>query len=310
MAKQIYLFYGDEEFLIQERIKQLKQGLPDPCLNIEQLDGAAPELEKIIAALQTQPMLLGDKLLIIKDVDLTLPLWGEIAPALATLWPGLTVVFQAKTIDRRTKIFKTLDKLGEVYEFKSFAPWEAEQVVRWIEGRVKRSNKSIDTEAAVELREICGHGLMKLAIEIDKLITYIGDRDRIELADIKQLASPGEVSVFDLSEAVADRDSARALLTWRGLLNNKVEIFPILSLLAKQFRTMLLIKTTQDTATLARVFNLSPYYLKKCAAKAGNFIAKEMVRALELILETDLKIKNGENQSLVMELLLSSLCHG
>lgn len=310
LAKQVYLFYGDEDLLIQEKINGLKKSLADSTLNIEQIDGEKPDLERIISALQTQSLLLGNKFIIIKNIDLKLSIWDEVMPALKTIALGTTVVFWAQKAGKRSKLYKLIDEIGEVYEFKSFAPWEQDQVVSWIMRRSKELGKGMGRDAAMALQEICGSGLRKLSSEVEKLVTYVGDQPQITAKDVEALASPGQLSVFVLSDAIADKDLKKALSAFRILQRNKIELFPILSLLANRYRIMLVGKSVRDPARIAQTLKASPFYVKKCLAKAGKFNQGELKKNLELILETDLKLKSGESQVTTFELLLTSLCGG
>lgn len=308
MANQVFLFYGDEDLLIKERINQLKLQINDPSLNLEQLDCAEPDLEKIVAALQTQPLLFGSKLLIIKNADLRAKEWGPVLPALKNIPSGTTVVIWAVAVDKRSKIFKQIDDIGEVYEFRSFAEWEQDRVVAWIRQRTKAEGKEIDQAAAISLQEICGNGLMKLSSEIEKLITYIGGRQMITTADVEALASPGQISVFVLSDAIARKDLVKSLSAWRTLQRNRFELFPILAMLANRYRIMLLGKTVKDPMKIAQTLKTSPYYVKKCLSSAARFTQAELKNNLELMLEADLKLKSGGQQLPTFELLLTSLC--
>ena len=308
MAKQIYLFYGDEELLIQERVNELKKGISDPELNLEQISAEKPDIDGLIAALQTPSLLFGDKLLIIKQANLKDEAWEKVLPALETMAGGLTVVFWAAAVDRRSKVFKLLDKLGETCEFRTFADWEQEQVAAWIVQRTKAAGKNCERQAALKLQEVCGNNLMKLSSEINKLVTYLGERKQVTLADIDALASPGVISIFALSEAAAARDLPRALTALRALLRDKVELVPLLGMLANRVRLMLLAKSEKNPSRAAQELGASPYYVKKCFSEAAKFNQAELERALELILETDLQIKSGDPAAPLVELLLATIC--
>jgi len=308
LAKQVYLFYGDEDLLIQEKINGLKKSIADSALNVEQIDGEKPDLERIISALQTQSLLLGNKFIIIKNIDLKLSVWDEVVPALKTIALGTTVVFWAQKMSKRSKLYKLIDEIGETYEFRSYAPWEQDQVVSWIMRRGKELGKTMGRDAALTLQEICGSGLRKLSSEVDKLVTYVGNQPQITVKDVEALASPGQISVFVLSDAIADKDLKKALSAFRILQRNKIELFPILSLLANRYRIMLVGKSIRDPAQIAQSLKTSPFYVKKCLTTAGKFSQDELKGNLELILATDLKLKSGESQVTTFELLLTSLC--
>ncbi|MFH1575917.1 MAG: DNA polymerase III subunit delta, partial [Candidatus Margulisiibacteriota bacterium] len=253
MPSQIYLFYGEEDLLIKEKINEQKRALGDDSLNVEQIDAEQLDLERLVSALQTQTLLFGPKLIIVRHADLKSKEWEALLPALRSLPANTTLVIWAAAVDKRAKIYKLIDDLGEVCEFRSFAPWEQDQVVAWIKRRAQASGKMIDTNAATSLLEICGSNLMKLASEINKLITYVGQQQQVTVADVLALASPGQISVFALSDAVASKDLKKSLSAFRALARDKVELLPVLAMIANRFRIMLLGMTVKDNQRVAQI---------------------------------------------------------
>jgi len=253
LANQIFLFYGEEDFLIEQKINELKADL-----SVETIDGEDSELEHIVNALQTQSMLWGSRLIIIRNVDLKMETWDAVAPSLKIISPGTKVVFWVTSFSRRSKLFKMVEEVGEVCEFKPFAAWEQDRVIFWIEKKVKSSGKQIEPATAVRLQEVCGSNLRKLSSEIDKLITFVGENKEIGVQDVLALASPGEINVFALSNALAEKDLKGSLSAFSLLCKNKVEFFRILSLLANQYRTMLFAKSEKNHLTIAKALGLSP----------------------------------------------------
>jgi len=310
LANQILLFHGDCELLILEKINELKKKISNPSLNLEQIDAEKPNLERVVSALSTQPFMFGDKLIIIKGADLKLEIWDSVLSFLGTVPANVKVIFWANSVNKKSKIYKLIDKIGEIYEFKSYAPWEEDQLVSFLMRRVKYAGKGIERPATLRLCETCGNNLMKLSGEIEKLVTFIGDRKNIKESDVSALASPGEISVFVLSEAVADKDLAKSLTSFRILQKNGVVLVGIISLLANQFRIMLASKSRKNSMDIARIFSANPYFVKKCAKKASKFSEADLERNLGLLLETDLKLKSGGEQGTAFELLLTELCSG
>jgi len=312
LSGKVFLLYGEEDFLIKERLDGLKGRVADHALNVELIDAGKPDKERIVAALQTSPLLGGEKLVIIKDADLSMGEWGELIPFLSAIPSSVTLVILATSVDKRSRVYRLLDEKGEVCEFKPFAPWEQDELVSWIVRRVSLRGKKIDHAAALRLKEMCGNSLYKLNSEIEKLATFIGEKKQILSEDVMALASPGEINAFALSDAVANKDLRRALSAFRLLCRNRADLFQVLPLLATQYRTMLQIKSIpgkkSDPAKIARVLGASPYFVRKCLEKAQFFREDELKRDLELLLEADLKLKSGEPQSSTFELLLVSLC--
>jgi DNA polymerase-3 subunit delta len=301
---QIFLFHGEEDFLIDEKIRELKAGFA----NHETLDGENLTLESLSSALCSHSLFGGEKLIVIRDaVD-----QDELISRLENIAPGTTVVFRLPAVDKRSKFFKWIDEHGEVEEFRTFAPWEQHELAGWIKDCVRRGGKKISEGAARLLIEICGSNLRSLANETEKLITDVGGREEVREADVEALASPGEISAFALLDALRAKDLGRSLSLFQVLVRNGQDLFSLLGLIASQFRLMLQIKSLpereREPGRLARVVRGSPYFIRRCSDNLGRFTLEELKENLSRLAETSLQLKTGAQQPVVFELLLASLC--
>ncbi len=322
MSGNIYLFYGEEDYLMDEEIKKLTG---TNALNVEFLDGVREPMDVIINSIASVPLLLGDKVVVITDPwflkaqrargarseeeekeegeegDGRRELRDEIdqlIPVLETLSGGVKVIFVVHgKADRRKKLYKVIEKLGEVREFKPFAEWEQEKLEAWIMKRVNASGKKIGGGAAETLMEISGRGLRALSSEIDKLVTYVGERSSIEEADVRELASSGEMSAFSLSGAVRDRDVHASLEALTRLLKDNEEPVSLIGLLASQFRMLLQVKSLKEQGLsdpqIASRLGANIYFVKRSSEKTHHYTLSELERNLKLLHAADLRIKTG-----------------
>ncbi|MBN3032664.1 MAG: DNA polymerase III subunit delta [Candidatus Saganbacteria bacterium] len=308
----VYYFFGAEDFLIDEAIEKFKRQVNEPSLNLEQLDGRALTLAQLSAALRTQPLLGGDKLVVIKDFELAAEIQDELISFLRALPPGLKVVFSAASLDKRSKLYKFLDQEAEVAEFKTFAPWEQAELAGWVRQRAQQEGKRIADGAARLLTEITGGNLRLLAGELNKLATFAGGRTEITEADVLALAAAGETSAFSLLDALRAKNLKQALTLSQALLKNKEDVFSLLALIAAQCRLMLQLKSLAgreaDVNRLARLTGGSPYFIKKCSPALGRFTLAELRSGLTDLLETGLKLKSGAEPTATFDLLLAGLC--
>ena len=312
LAKQLYLFYGDEEYLCGEKIAALRQNAEKQGANIEQIDGSSADKNAILNALQTNSLFAANKFVIIDQVDLKEPVWDAIVPVLSAFPSSMSVIFRVVSISKKSELLKFIDEHGEIYECKSFAEWESPQVVTWIRKKISDAGKSIDQSTAEKLQAICGSDLLKLSSETDKIITYIGDRPQIIEQDVLSLASPSDISVFLLPGALADKNLREVLEIFHRLYANKADLFSLLSLIANQYRIMLVAlslpareRTPQE---IARRMGGSPFFIRKCTEKIAKHNSSSLTNYLELILETDLGLKSGAAPVTSMEMLFAALC--
>jgi DNA polymerase-3 subunit delta len=308
----VTLYYGEEEFLIEEKIKERKVRFKNSSLNVEVLEGKSFTPDNFINALQTSPLLGGNKLVIVRDFKLDTDNQQMIIDALQAVPDGAEVIFQTESIDKRSRFYKLIDQAGETMEFRPFAPWEQYELAGWIKEQAGSGGKKISDGAARLLAEISGSHLRQLVSEIDKLIAYIGERQLISEDDVLLLASPGETSAFELLDALRAKDLKKALIVFQDLLRDKEDLFQLLSLLSTQYRLMLQIKALpgreRDAGKISRQVNGSPYFIKKCLDNIDKFNLQELKLALERLLETNLKMKTGESPTILFELLLNDLC--
>jgi len=312
MKNSIYLFFGEEDFLIDENIKRIKAEYANPSTSIETLDGGNLTPELFSGALQTSPLLGEEKLVIVRDFKPTAENQDQIIAAIRNIPSGVQVIFQADDIDSRSKLYKLINEAGEAVEFKTFAPWEQYELCGWIKEEARRQGKKMTDAAARLLSEISGSNLRQLSSEIAKIAAYTGERQEIGEDDVSKLALPGEANVFSLLDALRNKDLKGALSVFQPLLRNKEDFFQLMHLLSTQYRLLLQIKSLsgkeKDHNKIARQVGGSPFFVKKCLEKAHNFSLDELKRDMEKLLETNLKMKTGESQTILFEELLTSLC--
>lgn len=302
----ICLYYGDEDFLIDGKIKELKAKFSAH----EFIDGEKISLTALSDALCGGSLFAADKLVIIKDPKFAVEDQAAVVDLLGNVSDGTTVVFVSSNVDKRTKLYKLINERGEAIEFKTFAPWEQAALLGWIRKRALQGGKTISEDGAQLLQEICGNNLRLLAGEIEKLITYAGERKEISEDDVSRLASPGEISAFALLDALRFKKTGEALNLFQQLIKNREDLFQLTGLLAHQYRTMLQIKSanSRDPNYLAGMTGGRPFFIKKCLENIDGFSLIELKEILGLLLDANLKLKTGEQKEAAFELLLVSLC--
>ncbi len=309
---KISLFYGDEDFLLDEEIKRLKSGSSE--FNFERINGAKSGPEQIISVLATCP-LLGGRLVVIDSLKLDEEDEERLFGVLRSLNESVKVVFvYYDGLDRRRKFYKFIEKIGDVREFKRFTEWEQDKVLAWIVNRVNTYGKKIGSHAANLLIEIVGFNLRMLDKEIEKIATYIGDRDLIEEQDVASLSSAGEIDSFAFSNAIRDKNTQEALKCLNRLFKDNQNPHMLVGMLAKLYRMLLQVKYLEDKGfgqyDIARELNAKPFFIKKCAEKTGRFTLNELINDIKILQRADLKMKSGASPKLTLEMLIPELCNG
>jgi len=144
--------------------------------------------------------------------------------------------------------------------------------------------------------------------EIEKLILYVHPKEIIERRDVEQvLGEGGKEGVFDLTEAIREKNLARAISILAKLLERGEDPLRIHSLITREIRILLRIKeregriSSQETCSIifgARSY-YSPFYTKIAAEyikAVRKFDLSQLIAAYEHLVETEASIKTGREE--------------
>src|SRR5512146_2487805 len=124
-----------------------------------------------------------------------------------------------------------------------FAKPTGAQLTDWVTRRARAQGRRITPESVRMLVELLGDDLRMLASEIDKLGTYVGEGGEIGVDDVRALTPVARQSkVFDLTDALARRDTSAALALLHELLANGESPLGIVALTAFQTRSLMQVK--------------------------------------------------------------------
>ena len=123
--KSSYLFYGEEEYLMNETLDLLKRQYIDSsleALNFTIIEGKDTSLDTIINACETLPFMSSKKIVIVKDINTILENEGnggesEFYQYLDNLGVYLLLILMGNNIKKSNRIYKYFNKQDRVVEF-------------------------------------------------------------------------------------------------------------------------------------------------------------------------------------------------
>jgi DNA polymerase-3 subunit delta len=263
---------------------------------------------------------------------------AELAEELKTFrWDTIRLLISAGKVDKRKAFYKTLEKIGTV---ETFAAWSqddkdwADRAEQAALQALRKRQKDISDAALGELVDRAGSNARQLENEIEKLTVFVGDRKKIELADVTAICSRNKTAkAFALGDALGERNLPILLKRldeelWEAKFDrDKSEIGLLYGLIGK-VRAMLLLKEmlgegwvkpdmdynrfkTQLAAIPAdklpadRRFNplaLNPYVLYKALPHVKKYTSPELVRAMEVLLRCNQRlVSSGLDETLVLQ---------
>lgn len=330
---RVYLFFGTEPFLIDyytSEIKKIIVGKDTNGLNLTVFENKV-DIKNIIDACDTFPVFADKKLVLVKNSQLFRKGKGandsdavsgeeeesgnknqEILKDYIPQIPESTcLLFIENNVDKRLSVYKSVAKHGLAAEFNRL---RSSELVPWVMKGFRSFKKTVSPDAAQYLVAASEPDMYTLKNEILKICSYVGKRNEITLDDIKTLATPTIKSViFDLLDAVAQRNSARALCLLDDMLAIKEPEQKILAMLAKQTGELLKMKILLDKgASQTRIEEYfqgkHPYALKIMMQQARAMDEKYLRNLLHACMEADTGSKKGLiDLKLALEVILSSI---
>ncbi|HWS84768.1 MAG TPA: DNA polymerase III subunit delta [Ktedonobacteraceae bacterium] len=325
-----YLMHGDDEFTSREQLKTLRQ--KDTFgYNQDIYNGAEGNLKKITITMNTLPFLSEQRLVLIDGLPkkkrssetAATPKEGtadkgsktkkskkssksgaltragfekELAEHITTLQETtILVVLVEEVLEVSNPLVKAAEQYGKVIQ--NMLPKGA-ALENWITKRAKRLNVSIAPEAKKLLADFIGNNLRLLANELDKLATYVGKGATINIDDVRQLsAQVQEARIFDLTDALAQRNRQQALNILHDLLSDGEPPLKLLSTITTQVRSLLLVKELAQKGMrapqIASTLGIAPFIVDKSLHQVGKFSPAQLEGAYRQLLATDAALKRS-----------------
>jgi DNA polymerase-3 subunit delta len=217
-----------------------------------------------------------------------------------------------------TQPYRALKSSAEWAEFKPLYP---NQVPGWIDKRFKVRGVKPEPAAVQRLADYVGTDLQAIELEIDKLITYTGSRQKITGDDVVQASGQTrDFNVFELQRAIGETRYPDALRITEQMLrqasNQRGEALMIVSVLTSYFTrlwklTYLQHRQMPDKSLAARV-GVSPFFIKEYLHSLRRYDSKAIAHAFASLLSADYELKGGatRNTRLILTLLIRRLMPG
>ena len=316
---RLYVFYGEETFLLNHYLGQLRKILVDKLtesFNYHKLTGENFDVQSFADAVENLPMMAENTMVWVDEVDVfKLPETDreKIAQLLLDVPDYCTVVFTYETVawkpDKRSKLWEAFCDGALIVEF---AKQDQRDLIAWITRHFAAAGKRIGQELCAYLIDITDGTMTALSSEISKICAYSG-ADAICKADIDAVVEPVlDAVVFQMTDYLSQGNYGQALVKLRQLLKMQEEPLMILGAVGNHFRRLstarILLDGGKNAQDLMRLTGMKDFPARKTISAAGRFTASSYARAAELILETDRGIKTSQDEpERLLEMLILQL---
>jgi DNA polymerase III delta subunit len=263
---KFFLICG-EDFLTRQAFDILSKFLLKDVsreFGLEVLEGNASSMGDIIEQVTTFSFLLSRKVIAVKNA----PLFSAAGPSQEISYSitdmellsnliekGIpdnnTLVMTCSSLDKRKKVFKTIQTHGTIIDCQVSqgvrkADLDEQRAVLLDIARklLANSKKTMDAKAFSALVDLTGFNPELFARNLDKLTAYTGTNPLIGINDIKAVVIRDKKDpIFNLTNAILEKDIARALNFVSSLFQDGFHPLQILKSLENQVRKLLMVKS-------------------------------------------------------------------
>ena len=297
----LYLFYGDNKTIINDKIKKMidKYNIEENNVIEYNLEN---NLENIIEEASMNSLFGDNKLIIIKtsfkeDIDV-----NKLEEYINNYNEHTYLIFVSDgKPDTRKKLYKLLSKYGNLEEIKSTDDY--------IKNYTKEYIKDYKIDINYFLSKVSDN-LDNITNELDKLMLYKLEDKNITNKDIDDLVIYNvEEDIFSLTDSVIKKDNERTLKLYNEFINKSYEPIYIIGLLGNQFTLLFQVKklynmgkTNNDIAT---ILGVHPYRVKLAIQNNYYYTEEDLIKYIYKLGYLDKNIKLGNiDKFLGLELFL------
>lgn len=313
-----YIFHGEDRHSQQEALAKLVHKMGDPSmleLNTTRLNGSI-SLDQLQQATAVPPFLAKYRLVLVYDLfaaKLEKPFVDKLVAYLPQL-PETTRLFflEGKPLASNHALVKAAEKAENGF-VRRFDKPEGAALEKWIREQVAERHGRIHGRAVQQLAINAGNNLQLLANELDKLILYKGGDQEISSDDVA-LLSPyaAEASIFDLVDALGNRNSKRASLLLQQKFSEGADPFYLFTMIVRQFRLLIQVKALAEkgekAAAIGQTLKLHSFVAGKLYQQSQGFSLSQLKQIYQHLLEIDIGSKTGRQEMpTALSLLVANL---
>lgn len=309
----VYLLYGEEAYLRRQYRDNLKKALvaEDDAMNCSVYTGKDIDAGEVADIAGTMPFFAERRVIVIENSGWFKSGNDKIAELVKTIPDTTYLIFVESEVDKRGKLYKAVSSKG----YAALCEMQDEATIKkWILGLLKKENKQITPDALNLLIDKTGTGMENIRREVEKLVCYKYYDEGITAADVEELCIVQiQNQIFDMVEAVAQKNQRRALELYYNLLALKEAPMKILALIARQFHMLLQVKEMKSKgyqeSEIAGQTGLNPYFLKKkYIPQASRFKLPQLEEALRTCVAAEESVKTGRMPDVLsVELIIVGL---
>lgn len=315
--KPIYFLMGEEPYYIDRITEYLENSLlseDEKGFNQIVLYGRDTSIDEVVANAKRFPMMAERQVVIVKEAQDLAKTIDKLEAYAQYPQPTTVLVFayKYKTLDKRKKVTKTLEKHGLVYESKKMYE---NQVGQWINRVLQGRGYTIEPKANAMLVAFLGNDLSRIANELNKLAIILPKGSAITPNHIEEnIGFSKDFNVFEFRKAIGEGNKAKAHQIATYFAQNAKENPMVLvnGQVFSFFSALLQYHGLKDKSpgNVAKALKVNPYFVNDYIEASKRFPMRKVSAIVASLRAIDVKSKgvgaaNLNDAELYKEMLLN-----
>ena len=314
--EEVYLFTGTEEVRKRAKMDRLLANFDPKTTSITKYDFDLISVQDVIADAITIPFLAETKVIIAKNPTFLTNQKSPMKHDTKTLIKYLkkpvdtcVLIIDAVgiKIDKENPVYKELQKTAYIIDTQDLDDVEYKA---WVIRALAKEHVEIKEDALVLLTEYVKHNLVRMEMEISKLIDYVQPGGKVTIKEVELLINPDlETDIYSLVRTMIEKNKPEAIRIFHDMNQNTQDTVGIIALIGKSFQNLLsALKMLQagfnqgDIAQALGISNGRAYYLVK---EAKTFKMDVLEKYVIKLSDLDYLIKTGQiDPNMGLELLM------
>jgi len=306
---QVYLLYGEEKYLINQFKKKLCDALlgESDAMNFHIYLGGNFSFSEVIGQAETMPFFADRRVILIEEGKIESSEGEQFVEYLRNPSPSTYFVITQEKIDKRSKLYKAVSKIGRVVLFSE----QTEQtLVPWISRELGKRNLKITLATATYLIQKVGVNMENLTSELQKLSSFCLGKSEVLKNDVDAICitSP-ENRIFNMMDAIAEKEQKKAMSYYQQMMELKEPPMRILFMLTRQFNILLQVHELTvkgySPILISKKLGIRDFVAKRCATQVRGFTGEQLKKAVEDCVQANEDIKSGNlSDQIAIELII------
>lgn len=288
----IYVFTGDNDYLINFEVNKLVEELKKNTINleVEKLEGEEINVQRLKEILNTLSIFSTKRIIIINDIDKIKNIGESIKEITENFDENIEFIIILKDIDKRLSIYSNLKKEKNFREINKLKTHELKD---WAREYLSAFNVKIDSNDLIFLIDRIGDDQFMLKNELDKLMLI---SKNITREDIYQLSEASINSkIFDLLNSAFEGNKKNTIKLYEEQIYSKVDPNYILAMITWQLTNLAFVIFGKNIPQeeLVKISKISPYTISNSRKLLDKIDQDKLKNLISNLSDIDYKTKTS-----------------